>query len=480
MKSAATVSRPIAGGRGDFFATDHTPTLTLARINNPPAASYRMREGKPLREREREMRRQADTAGGVAFHAAWDLAENDWLVLHALIETKAEMAREIGRTYFAVNNQLIKLRREEHVGIVLKRVLEDNDIGLRAFAREIGVPATNMHFILTEGRFADKDLKAGVKKKILEALMKRGLADKSVFLKDRKPRPQAEAQEKVNEWEGEMLDHATLNFFNLAEDPFHPGSVRDAADIFWSKAHKDLRDALKRAIDRQDFIAVMGEVGSGKTLVRKAVMESLDEKVRVIEPALMAKESLTPYNLQEAIIADLKAGQSDYNKPTRSSKEARDRQIKELLLLHAEDNISVLLICEEAHALRLDLLRTFKRLYEVSVGFKPLLGIVLLGQPEMKKHWEDLRVREFSRRCRLLTLSSLRASEIPAYIEWKFKRAGASADKVFAADGLQAVAERMKKGAPALLVNNLVARAMNKAAEAQVKKLGAEFVMAVE
>jgi len=438
------------------------------------------REKKAIKEIQRQTRRQQETANALSRGYDWSPEENSFLLNHRHDLTRPQMAAALGRTYYSVKFQLAKLNKESRsMGeSKLKRIMEVNKIGLNALARELGVPRTNLSNIINHGVFTQKDLDAGIKNRIREALMKRGIPAAGIFKESRNDRLSKIAAQEQDEknWRAEMIDQSALDFFNLKDDPFDLAAVRSVQDIYWTTAHKDMKAAIERAVTRKDFMAVSGEVGAGKSLVRKSVIESLDGKHRVITPVNLEKETLTPFHLQEAIIEDLKGGQPDYSKPTRASKEARERQVLELLKLYHSEGITVVLVIEEAHALPLKVLRTLKRLYEIQAGFEPMLGIILVGQPELEEFWQDLRVREFNRRCRLHKLPNLRAAEISAYIRHKFTRAGENADKVFAAGALEAISDRLKAGSPALQVNNLVARAINRAAEVKLRRVTAQFV----
>lgn len=466
-----------------FNAAFTRPGLTAM----PAAANQRGSGGdhhpriakKSLKEIDRMTRRQEETSGAVNSRWPYSAEEDRWLLVMQGRLTIAQMAVRLGRTFYATRARLRQLNREERMGTALKHYLREQRIGLREFAREIGVPAANLSNIVNHGSFTAKDKQSGIKNRIREALLKRGISDPKLF----DPRENRGGLDDEPGWEAEMIEHSAMEHFNLKSDPFDLNAVKSPQDIYWTEAHQAMKKALERAIVRKDFIAVAGEVGAGKSLVYQAVEHALDDKTRVIFPRTLSKEKMTAFHLQEAIIADLKAGQQDYSKPTRSSLEARDRQIIELLRLYHSEGITCALVIEEAHALGIQLLRTLKRLYELKAGFEALCGIILIGQPELEKFWQDLRVREFNRRCRLIRLPSLRAAEIPAYIRHKFTRSGENVDKVFEGDALKAVGERLKSGgerlksgAPALQVNNLCARAVNRAADAKLKKISAAFV----
>ena len=363
--------------------------------------------------------------------------------------------------------------------IKLKQVLEKNRIGLREFARATKIPVTTLHSIVNKGEFTQKGERDGYRGKIAEVLLKRGVAAGDVFA----PICSADipADDYETEWEAEMITQEAMEFFNMGSDPFERLAVAGPDDIFKTAGYKKTREALTRAITRRGFIAVFADVGAGKTLLWADISHELGDKVRVIKPVILEKEQMTVYNLQEAVIADLKGARADYSAPLKASKEARDRQIRDLLTLYDQEGIDVILIIEEAHTLPLRTLKALKRLWEIQIGFAAPLAIVLLGQPELRHElWDDLRIREVTRRCRLVELPRLRKPEIPAYIAFKFARVGEKTSKVFTDAALKAVADILKAGAPALQVNNLCVHAINQAQELGQKKIDADLIYALK
>jgi type II secretory pathway predicted ATPase ExeA len=147
---------------------------------------------------------------------------------------------------------------------------------------------------------------------------------------------------------------------------------------------------------------------------------------------------------------------------------------------------------EEAHDLSVQTLKYLKRFWEMEDGFKKLLSIVLVGQPELKakldegKNWE---AREVIRRIELLELEPLgTGADIAAYLDIKFSRLGKDRKAVINDPGCNALAEKLRRQtrngvvysvAWPLLVNNWCRRAMNEAAELGAALVDAEVVNAL-
>jgi len=370
------------------------------------------------------------------------------------------------------------------VKIMLKAVMEEAQIGTRQMARDLRVPATNLSNVINKGEFTQKDKKNGLKKRIESYLREAGVPEERLFMIWRgtpaKNERAAEAGKAVSRealaWEGEMISTEAMNHFNLKEDPFDRNAVAGAADLFKTAGWKRAAAVIEKAVSRKGFCALWGDVGAGKTLMWTEMAERLGDNYRIIKPLIMEKERLTVYNLQEAIIRDLGSEREDYNEGIRGTKEARDRQIRDLLNLYDSEGISAVLAIEEAHCLPMRTVKALKRLHEIQFGYSSPLAIVLLAQSELREMWQDMRIREVTRRCRLVELPGLRPAEIPKYIEWKFSRVKESAARVFDDGGLKGVASYFKKGAPPLAINNFCSYLVNQACELQKKKIDSELV----
>ena len=124
-------------------------------------------------------------------------------------------------------------------------------------------------------------------------------------------------------------------------------------------------------------------------------------------------------------------------------------------------------------------LKHLKRFYELKNGFERLLGIILVGQTEVatKLSENNPNVREVVQRCEIVTLEPLTDGRLAGYLKHKFERAGADIAQIMDAAAVDAVAARLTIRSRStqgsretsllypLAVNNLVAAAMNKAAE---------------
>ncbi len=142
-----------------------------------------------------------------------------------------------------------------------------------------------------------------------------------------------------------------------------------------------------------------------------------------------------------------------------------------------------------ALALAIIALKSLKRFWELEDGFKRLLGIVLVGQPELKAKLDErqnFEAREVIRRIEVAELMPLDAN-LEAYLTHKLKRVGADPAAVLAANACDAMRQRLtRRNGQAVLsmlyplvVNNLTTRAMNAAAALGAPIVDADVIRAL-
>lgn len=133
-------------------------------------------------------------------------------------------------------------------------------------------------------------------------------------------------------------------------------------------------------------------------------------------------------------------------------------------------------------------LKHLKRMHEMRIGRRPLLGILLLAQPELRRRLSDgLRdgtLREVAQRCELVQLLPL-DGEIRAYLECRAKAVGVDLARVIDDSGIDQLRTRLTRRLDAktaismaypLAVHNLITKAMNLAAEIGAPLVTAEVV----
>lgn len=288
--------------------------------------------------------------------------------------------------------------------------------------------------------------------------------------------------------ETEMLTQQAKSQFKLFRDPF-TDDVQGPDDVFLSADQRYIREVLFATARHGGFVAVAGESGSGKTTLRRDMLDRIQREglpVVAIQPRSIDKAVLTASAICHAIIDDINPGAK-----VPRSLEAQARAVERVLTESSRAGNSHVLIIEEAHDLNIQTLKYLKRFWELEDGFKKLLAIILVGQPELKAKLDERRnfeAREVIRRCEIAELMPLDAV-LEDYLRLKFKRVGADYSAIFAADAADGIRQRLSHAGKTprdtismvypLTVNRLVIRAMNLAAQIGETHVTAELVKGV-
>lgn len=284
--------------------------------------------------------------------------------------------------------------------------------------------------------------------------------------------------------EAEMLSSTAREAFNITRHPFQD-DVQSSKDLFLSKDQRYIRESMYQAAKHGGFLAVVGESGSGKTTLRRDLIERIrrdNDAIVIIQPQVIDKTVLTAAHICDAIIADLSV-----EIPKRSL-EAKARQVQRILAASARTGNSHVLIIEEAHDLGVQTLKYLKRFWELEDGFKKLIGIVMVGQPELGERLDERRnhaAREVIRRCEVARLKPLNGS-LEAYLQLKLERVGLKPEDVFTANAYDAIRTRLTRRRQGstdvesnvypLVVHNLVIACLNRASELGMDRIDADLV----
>lgn len=293
--------------------------------------------------------------------------------------------------------------------------------------------------------------------------------------------------------QNQALSPEARKHFALPRNPF-VDDVQGVDDVYQSKSVRYVRATLLDAALHHGFVAIVGESGAGKS----TLAEDLEERIKadkrdvlVVRPYVLAMEATDAKGktLKSAAIAEALIAALDPAAPVRSNPQARYAQLHTLLKASRAAGRRHLLVVEEAHCLPTATLKHLKRFLELKDGMQRLLGVALIGQPELRERLgsHNAEVREVMQRCEVVELEAL-DGELEAYLRHKFARFELKYEDVFAADAADAIRARLihlPRGAKAseakslcfpLVVNNLVCRAMNAAARLGFDKVDADVI----
>ncbi|WP_334467739.1 AAA family ATPase [Arsenophonus sp. PmNCSU2021_1] len=380
----------------------------------------------------------------------------------------------------------------------LKTLLQHHNLTQAALARALDLSEATLAQIVNHHQWPKQDTDA-LKHRIRGWLSDQGIAADDCFdgvtssSKEKHTPPSNEEDTML--LKKQVLLTATKKHFGLFRAPFDDNAVQGHEDVFLTPESRYVREALYQTASYGGFIAVIGESGSGKSTLRRDLTDRIyreNAPVVVIEPYVLAMEdndhqgkTLKAASLAEAIVHTL----APLEKLKRSP-EARFRQLHRLLKESSRAGYSHVLVIEEAHCLPIPTLKHLKRFFELEDGFKKLLSIVLLGQPELGDKLSErlLAVREVVQRCEVIDLPPL-DEHLNDFLDFKFKRVGGDLSKVLGPDAIPALRQRLswlrpKKDTPVsllypLAIGNLLTAAMNLAAQNAIPVIDANIIHSV-
>lgn len=210
-----------------------------------------------------------------------------------------------------------------------------------------------------------------------------------------------------------------LAYFGLKEFPF--GLTPDTGYFFPGSGAQGALNTLLVALESgEGLIKIVGEPGSGKTLLCRHLLNRLEKAGWAA--AYVPNPHLDPEALQHALLVELDAAPDPA--PGRSLTHALEAR---LLALAREGKRAVALI-DEAQAAPLETLEALRLITNLETEKRKLLQIVLFGQPELDARLADPAVRQIRSRIAFHdTLAALDPSETPAYLMHRTRQAGAPA-----------------------------------------------------
>ncbi|HZM35785.1 MAG TPA: AAA family ATPase [Burkholderiales bacterium] len=227
-----------------------------------------------------------------------------------------------------------------------------------------------------------------------------------------------------------------LEHFGLSEPPFR---ITPHTDFFFEGADRGatLEALIYAVLHDEGIVKVSGEVGSGKTMLSRVLMERLPEYVDTI---YLATPSLAAHEILHAIADDLEVAIS------RERRTVALRELQEHLIeLYARGRRVVILI-DEAHVMPEDTLEQVRLLSNLESNRHKLLQIVLFGQPELDTTLAKTSLRQLRDRItHAFRMRPLSLPEVAKYLSFRMRAAGYRGPEVFSGRAIRSI-ERASGG----------------------------------
>ncbi len=232
-----------------------------------------------------------------------------------------------------------------------------------------------------------------------------------------------------------------LAHFGLNQFPF--GITPDTEFIYPSNSHREGINLLHFALaSGEGFIKVVGEIGTGKTLLCRSFLAELEDGWRA---AYIPNPQMDPRELLFEVADELgtPSGELDISCITK--------RINCRLLEIAGEGTKVVLCIDEAQTMPRLTLESLRLLSNLETEKRKLLHIVLFGQPELDDMLATHSARQIRQRIAFHhRLRRLEANEVGSYVEQRLRKAGHAGAPLFSPAAMKAL-YHSSAGAPRVI-----------------------------
>ncbi|MFB2681417.1 ExeA family protein [Shewanella mangrovisoli] len=233
-----------------------------------------------------------------------------------------------------------------------------------------------------------------------------------------------------------------LKHFGLSQTPF--SLTPNTGFFFGLSPHVEALQVLQTALQTgEGFIKVTGEVGTGKTLICRKLINELPQGFHC---AYLPNPYLTPAELRWAVANEL---------GLKYTSEIDQQQLtgliqQQLLALSAHGH-AIVLVLDEAQALPDESLEALRLFTNLETESRKLLQVVLFGQPELDERLKRQAFRQLRQRITFsYSLRPLTWDETDAYIRYRLAVAGYAGQALFSPKLTRKIAEA-SRGIPRLI-----------------------------
>jgi type II secretory pathway predicted ATPase ExeA len=237
-------------------------------------------------------------------------------------------------------------------------------------------------------------------------------------------------------------------FYGLRTKPFR--KTPDPRFLFMSRTHEEALARLQYAVEEREIAVLTGEIGCGKTTLTRALMDSLDEKHRVM---FILNPRLSSLDFVKTISERLQCSVSSPHKSDLLD------AIYAKLYEDFRSGIVPVVIIDEAHLIPYrETFEEIRLLTNFQMDDTNLLSLILVGQPDLRRKLELPSLLAYRQRVGLFChLDTIAEDEIAPYVNYRIT-AGGRDTPLFTETALLSL-YRCSRGIPRV-INNLANMAL--------------------
>jgi len=233
-----------------------------------------------------------------------------------------------------------------------------------------------------------------------------------------------------------------LDFYLLKKAPFH--ITPDPEFLFLSPSHKAALGALVYGIEeRQGFVALLGEVGLGKTTILRSYLERVDQSQ--LKPVYILHANMSFSELLNTLCQEF-----GLEVITENVADTVNR-LHQVLIEEYKQGRNVALLVDEAQHMPIETLEHLRMLSNLETSTQKLIQIILVGQPEFEVKLDEHALRQLKQRLVIrATISPLTNEESRDYILYRLAKVSTVDEPIFTKGALQAIIKQAQ-GTPRVL-----------------------------
>lgn len=257
-------------------------------------------------------------------------------------------------------------------------------------------------------------------------------------------------------------------FYSLKRNPFE--ITPDPSFLFPTGKHNEALAALYYGVRRhKGFVVLTGEVGTGKTLLLRCLLQSLKQSGDV-SYAYIFNGLLSALEFLQYIAGDLGIPAAGKNKAELLLEIAR------YVIARAHKKLTTVIVVDEAHHLSPEILEEIRLLTNLETADGKLLQILLVGQPELDDKLDSPDLRQLKQRIALRShLSPLNSAETTGYVHRRLELAGSPYPSALFPPETVAAVYQHSQGLPRL-INSICENALIAAYGRQMQSVSPDII----
>lgn len=204
-------------------------------------------------------------------------------------------------------------------------------------------------------------------------------------------------------------------FYGLREKPF--SKTPDPRFLFLGRIHEEALARLQYAVEERELALLTGGIGSGKTTISRALMDSVGDEYLF---CFIFNPIVTPLEFLRILAADL-----GIPSPPTTKDDLLRALTEEIYRFHREGIVPVIIIDEAQMIPGREVFDEIRLLTNFQLDDSNLLSIILMGQPELRERLAEGAYEPLRQRIGIqYHLNPLSLSETLEYIDFRLEVAG--------------------------------------------------------